>query len=68
MDHVYRIRIRGRTGLLHDAPSSRLKDSPMRSITPSAARGVLEAILWKPAIQWDVRIDPSARSAPASFS
>jgi len=24
-------------------------------ITPSAARGVLEAILWKPAIRWEVR-------------
>src|ERR1700722_8788200 len=24
-------------------------------ITPSAARGVLEAVLWKPAIQWHVR-------------
>jgi CRISPR-associated protein Cas5d len=24
-------------------------------ITPSAARGVLEAVLWKPAIQWQVR-------------
>ena len=24
-------------------------------ITPSAARGILEAILWKPAIRWEVR-------------
>lgn len=24
-------------------------------MTPSAARGILEAILWKPAIRWDVR-------------
>jgi CRISPR-associated protein Cas5d len=23
-------------------------------ITPSAARGVLEAVLWKPAIRWEI--------------
>ena len=33
-------------------------------MTPSAARGILEAIYWKPAIVWVDRSDPCAQPDP----
>jgi CRISPR-associated protein Cas5d len=51
---LYRVRIRGELACF-TRPEFKTERFSYEAITPSAARGVLEAILWKPAIQWHVR-------------
>jgi len=54
MPTVYRVRIRGDLACF-TRPEFKTERFSYEVITPSAARGVLEAILWKPAIQWQIR-------------
>jgi CRISPR-associated protein Cas5d len=54
MDHrspPFRVRIRGDLACF-TRPEFKAERVSYEVITPSAARGVLEAILWKPAIRW----------------
>lgn len=51
---IHRVRIRGELGLF-TRPEFKTERLSYPVITPSAARGVLEAVLWKPAIFWRVR-------------
>ena len=50
----YRVRIRGGLACF-TRPEFKTERVSYEVITPSAARGILEAILWKPAIQWSIR-------------
>lgn len=53
----FRLRVWGRNACF-TRPEMKVERVSYDVITPSAARGVLEAILWKPAIRWVVhRID-----------
>ena len=54
MPNVYRVRIRGELACF-TRPEFKTERVSYEVITPSAARGVLEAILWKPAIRWQIR-------------
>jgi CRISPR-associated protein Cas5d len=54
MANVYQVRIRGDLACF-TRPEFKTERVSYEVITPSAARGILEAILWKPAIQWHVR-------------
>jgi len=54
MANVYQVRIRGDLACF-TRPEFKTERVSYEVITPSAARGVLEAILWKPAIQWHIR-------------
>ena len=54
MDTLYRVRVRGELACF-TRPEFKTERFSYEVITPSAARGVFEAILWKPAIQWHVR-------------
>ena len=49
----YRVRIRGEWACF-TRPELKIERVTYHVITPSAARGVVEAILWKPAIRWHV--------------
>jgi CRISPR-associated protein Cas5d len=51
---LYQVRIRG-TLACFTRPEFSTERVSYEVITPSAARGVLEAILWKPAIRWHIR-------------
>jgi CRISPR-associated protein Cas5d len=51
---VYQVRIRGELACF-TRPEFKTERFSYEVITPSAARGILEAILWKPAIQWHIR-------------
>lgn len=51
---VYRVRIRGGYACF-TRPELKTERVSYEVITPSAARGILEAILWKPAVCWQVR-------------
>jgi|ERR1700693_2484901 len=50
----YQVRIRGEYACF-TRPEFKTERVSYEVITPSAARGVLEAILWKPAIRWHVK-------------
>ena len=50
----YEIRVRGQFACF-TRPEFKTERLSYEILTPSAARGVLEAILWKPAIFWHVR-------------
>lgn len=50
----YRVRIRGPFACF-TRPEFKTERLTYEVLTPSAARGILEAILWKPAIRWQVR-------------
>ncbi|HET6840202.1 MAG TPA: CRISPR-associated protein Cas5, partial [Candidatus Angelobacter sp.] len=50
----YRIRVRGALAC-YTRPELKTERVSYEVITPSAARGVLEAVLWKPAIFWHIR-------------
>lgn len=50
---IFKVRIRGDLACF-TRPEMKVERVSYEVITPSAARGVLEAILWKPAIQWVV--------------
>lgn len=54
MSTLYRVRMRGSLACF-TRPEFKTERFSYEAITPSAARGVLEAILWKPAIQWQIR-------------
>jgi CRISPR-associated protein Cas5d len=54
MSTLHRVRIRGDLACF-TRPEFKTERFSYEAITPSAARGVLEAILWKPAIQWQIR-------------
>jgi CRISPR-associated protein Cas5d len=54
MAHVYQVRIRGEFACF-TRPELKTERFTYDVLTPSAARGVLDAILWKPAIRWEVR-------------
>lgn len=51
---TYQVRIRGPFAC-YTRPELKTERVSYEIITPSAARGILEAILWKPAIFWHVR-------------
>ena len=50
----YQIRVRGELACF-TRPEFKTERFSYEVITPSAARGVIEAILWKPAIRWQIR-------------
>jgi len=54
MPTLHRVRIRGELACF-TRPEFKTERFSYEVITPSAARGILEAILWKPAIQWQIR-------------
>src|ERR1043166_5407968 len=54
MSMIFRVRVRGELACF-TRPEFKTDGFSYEVITPSAARGVLEAILWKPAIQWHIR-------------
>jgi CRISPR-associated protein Cas5d len=51
---LFAVRVRGEIACF-TRPEMKVERVSYEVITPSAARGVLEAILWKPAIAWVVR-------------
>jgi CRISPR-associated protein Cas5d len=51
---VFQVRIRGELACF-TRPEFKTERFSYEVITPSAARGILEAVLWKPAIRWNVR-------------
>ena len=51
---VFRVRVFGPLACF-TRPEMKVERVSYEVMTPSAARGVLEAILWKPAIRWIVR-------------
>lgn len=53
-ENLFRVRISGALACF-SRPEFSTERVSYEIITPSAARGVLEAILWKPAIRWEVR-------------
>jgi CRISPR-associated protein Cas5d len=54
MKHPYLVRIRGGLALF-TRPEFKTERLSYDVLTPSAARGILEAVLWKPAIRWEIR-------------
>ncbi len=50
----YSVRVRGALAC-YTRPELKTERVSYEVITPSAARGVLEAVLWKPAIFWHIR-------------
>jgi CRISPR-associated protein Cas5d len=54
MSNIQRVRIRGELACW-TRPEFKTERFSYEVITPSAARGILEAILWKPAIRWHIR-------------
>jgi CRISPR-associated protein Cas5d len=52
-DSTFRVRVRGELACF-TRPEFSTERVSYELITPSAARGVLEAVLWKPAIRWQV--------------
>jgi CRISPR-associated protein Cas5d len=52
-DATFRVRVRGEMACF-TRPEFSTERVSYEIMTPSAARGVLEAILWKPAIRWEV--------------
>jgi CRISPR-associated protein Cas5d len=54
MIHRYQVRIRGAHALF-TRPEFKTERFSYDLLTPSAARGVIEAVLWKPAIRWEIR-------------
>jgi len=61
----FQVRIRGNLACF-TRPEMKVERFSYEIITPSAARGVIEAVLWKPAIQW--RIDRIALLKPVVFT
>jgi CRISPR-associated protein Cas5d len=51
---VFRVRVHGEIACF-TRPEFSTERMSYEVMTPSAARGVLEAILWKPAIRWQIR-------------
>jgi CRISPR-associated protein Cas5d len=53
MSYIYQVRVRGELACF-TRPEFKTERMSYEVITPSAARGVLEAVLWKPAIRWQI--------------
>ena len=51
--YLYRVRIRGERACF-TRPEFKTERLTYDVLTPSAARGAIEAILWKPAIRWEI--------------
>ncbi len=51
--HVFRIRARGPIACF-TRPEMKVERVSYEVMTPGAARGLLEAVLWKPAIRWHI--------------
>lgn len=51
---LFKVRIKGELACF-TRPEMKVERVSYEAITPSAARGVVEAILWKPGLQWVVR-------------
>jgi CRISPR-associated protein Cas5d len=51
---AYKVRIRGDLACF-TRPEFKTERLTYDILTPSAARGILEAVLWKPAIRWEIR-------------
>jgi CRISPR-associated protein Cas5d len=51
---VFRVRMRGPLACF-TRPEMKVERVSYEVMTPSAARGILEAIVWKPAIAWEIR-------------
>lgn len=54
MAFIYQVRIRGELACF-TRPEFKTERFSYDVLTPSAARGVLDAVLWKPAIRWEIR-------------
>ena len=54
MMYSYRVRVRGELACF-TRPEFKTERFSYDVLTPSAARGILEAVLWKPAIRWEIR-------------
>lgn len=54
MSFTYQLRVQGALACF-TRPEFKTERFSYEVITPSAARGIFEAILWKPAIQWHIR-------------
>jgi CRISPR-associated protein Cas5d len=52
-DSTFRVRVRGEIACF-TRPEFSTERVSYELMTPSSARGVLEAILWKPAIRWEI--------------
>lgn len=50
---IFRLRVWGRNALF-SRPEMKVERVSYDVVTPSAARGIFEAILWKPAIRWHI--------------
>jgi CRISPR-associated Cas5-like protein len=50
---IFELRVRGELACF-TRPEMKVERVSYEVMTPSAARGVLEAILWKPAIRWQI--------------
>lgn len=56
MDQVFRLSLRAKGPLAcFSRPEFKAERASYPWITPSAARGLFEAVLWKPEIRWEVR-------------
>lgn len=53
LETTFRIRVRGEMACF-TRPEFSTERVSYEVMTPSAARGVLEAILWKPAVRWEI--------------
>lgn len=62
---LFRVRVRGPLACF-TRPEMKVERVSYEVMTPSAARGVLEAVLWKPAIRW--RIHEIAVLAPIAWT
>ncbi|MDG3002827.1 type I-C CRISPR-associated protein Cas5c [Paludisphaera mucosa] len=64
-DATYRVRVRGEWACF-TRPELRTERVTYHVMTPSAARGAVEAVLWKPAIRW--RVHRIAVLSPIKFA
>jgi CRISPR-associated protein Cas5d len=55
VSRTFRVRARGEIACF-TRPEMKVERVSYEVMTPSAARGVLEAVLWKPAIEWRVHV------------
>ena len=63
MPHGVRLKVSGDHACF-TRPEMKVERVSYDVMTPSAARGILEAIHWKPAIRWIDRRDPCAEADP----
>ena len=63
----FRVRTRGPLACF-TRPEMKVERVSYEVMTPSAARGVLEAVLWKPAIRWHIQQIACSRRLPGPAS